>query len=46
MPAFSGPADFIDALSQGALTGKLSSPLIHFVSRYAKIRHSLGWNPG
>ena len=45
MPAFTGRDDFLASLAQGKLTGKLSSPLIHLVSRYAKIRHTLGWNP-
>jgi hypothetical protein len=46
MPAFSGPEDFLVSLRQGRLVGRLSSPLIHMVSRYATIRHKLGWKPG
>ena len=46
MPPFTGPGDFLDSLRSGRLVGRLSSPLIHMVSRYAKLRHALGWNPG
>ena len=45
MPPFTGASDFLESLRQGRLLGKLSSPLIHMVSRYAKLRHALGWNP-
>jgi predicted metal-dependent phosphoesterase TrpH len=45
MPAFTGPSDFLASLRQGRLVGRLSSPLIHMVSRYATLRHKLGWNP-
>ena len=46
MPPFTGPGDFLESLRQGRLVGRLSSPLIHVVSRYATIRHKLGWKPG
>ena len=46
MPPFTGPADFLESLRQGRLVGRLSSPLIHMVSRYATLRHKLGWKPG
>jgi hypothetical protein len=46
MPPFTGPADFLASLRQGRLAGRLSSPLIHMVSRYATLRHKLGWKPG
>ncbi len=45
MRPFSGPADFLPALRDGRPMGRLSSPLIHLVSRYATLRHKLGWNP-
>jgi hypothetical protein len=45
MPSFSGPLDFVSSLKQGRLRGKLSSPFIHWISRYAKIRGALGWKP-
>ncbi len=45
MPPFTGPADFLASLQAGQPMGRLSSPLIHLVSRYATLRHKLGWNP-
>ena len=45
MPSFDGPADFLEALGDAKLGGKLSNPLIHLVSRYAKLRRWLGWRP-
>jgi len=45
MPPFSGAADFLQSLQDARLVGRLSSPLIHLVSRYATLRHKLGWNP-
>lgn len=45
MPPFTGRDDFLASLRQGRLVGRLSSPLIHLVSRYATFRHKLGWNP-
>jgi|FLYL01.1.fsa_nt_gi predicted metal-dependent phosphoesterase TrpH len=46
MPAFSSPAEFLDSLRRGVLHGRLSSPFIHWISRFAAVRHRLGWNPG
>jgi hypothetical protein len=45
MPDFETPAQFIESLRAGKLRGRLSSPLIHLVSRYATLRHMLGWRP-
>lgn len=45
MPAFEGPGDFIPALSQGRLAGRLSTPFVHLISRYAFLRRALGWRP-
>lgn len=42
MPCFEGPQDFIDCLAQGQVGGRLSSPLVHLVTRYAKWRKRLG----
>jgi predicted metal-dependent phosphoesterase TrpH len=42
MPAFSGRDGFVAALRTGRLSGRLSSPLIHLVSRYARLGHRLG----
>ena len=39
---FSGPQDFLAALRQGRVMGHLSSPLVHLVSTWAKIRRRLG----
>jgi predicted metal-dependent phosphoesterase TrpH len=46
MPPFEGPRDFIAALRQGRLTGRLSTPFVHLISRYAHLRRALGWKPG
>lgn len=45
MPDFATPAEFLAALAQGTLRGRLSSPAIHLLSRYAKLRRLLGWRP-
>lgn len=45
MPAFESPADFMAALRQGRLGGRLSSPFVHLISRYARLRRLLGWKP-
>jgi predicted metal-dependent phosphoesterase TrpH len=45
MPDFATPQEFIKSLKAGTLQGKMSSPLIHFMSRYATIRRKLGWRP-
>jgi hypothetical protein len=45
MPDFETPAQFLEALSDGKLVGHLSSPFIHWISRYATIRTKLGWRP-
>jgi len=45
MPPFEGPRDFIAALRRGRLTGHLSTPLVHLISRYAYLRRALGWKP-
>ena len=45
MPSFEGAADFIAALRQGRLVGRLSTPLVHLISRYAYLRRALGWKP-
>jgi predicted metal-dependent phosphoesterase TrpH len=36
MPAFEGQQDFLDCLAQGQVGGRLSSPLVHLVTAYAK----------
>lgn len=45
MPDFATATEFLAALAQGTLRGRLSSPAIHLVSRYAKFRRLLGWRP-
>ncbi len=45
IPDFETPAEFIESLRKGRLAGWLSSPLIHLMSRYAKMRRLLGWRP-
>ncbi len=45
LPPFEGPHEFLTSLRQGRLSGRLSSPLIHLISRYAVIRHKLAGVP-
>ncbi len=45
MPDFETPQQFLDSLRAGRLRGRLSSPFIHMMSRYATIRTKLGWRP-
>ena len=45
MPDFETPAQFLESLRSGTLRGRLSSPMIHLISRYAKLRRALGWRP-
>ncbi len=45
MPDFEGPREFLDALRQGRIEGRLSSPLVHLWSRWAWLRRRLGWRP-
>ncbi|MDO8615684.1 MAG: PHP domain-containing protein [Dehalococcoidia bacterium] len=45
MPGFTGPGDFLDSLRAGRLEGRLSTPLVHLISRYAMLRRKLGWRP-
>jgi predicted metal-dependent phosphoesterase TrpH len=45
MPDFEGPWEFLEALRQGQIVGRLSSPLVHLWSRWAWLRRRLGWRP-
>ncbi|HEY5638962.1 MAG TPA: PHP-associated domain-containing protein, partial [Dehalococcoidia bacterium] len=45
MPDFGTPTELLESLRKGRLRGRLSSPLIHLWSRYAKVRRLLGWRP-
>ena len=45
MPNFDTPQQMLDSLRAGKLVGRLSSPLIHWISRYATTRRKLGWKP-
>lgn len=38
MPRFTGSHDFLNCLAQGQIGGRLSSPLVHFASSYARWR--------
>lgn len=42
MPPFKDPASFLQSLRQGTIGGRVSSPLVHLVSTYAKRRRRLG----
>jgi predicted metal-dependent phosphoesterase TrpH len=42
MPCFDGRDGFLDCLAQGQIGGRLSSPLVHFASTYARWRKRLG----
>jgi predicted metal-dependent phosphoesterase TrpH len=39
---FDGPAGFLDGLARGQVCGRLSIPLVHFFSMYAKWRRRFG----
>jgi len=45
MPPFDGPSGLLESMRAGRLTGKLSSPLVHLISRYARLRRRFGWRP-
>ncbi len=45
MPDFEGPQEFPPALRRGRMVGKLSSPAVHLLSRWAWLRRRLGWEP-
>jgi predicted metal-dependent phosphoesterase TrpH len=45
MPDFEGPQEFLQALAQGRIVGRVSSPLVHLWSRWAWLRRRLGWRP-
>ena len=45
MPDFEGPGDFLHALAEARIVGRLSSPLVHLSSRWAWLRRRLGWRP-
>ena len=42
IPRFEGRYDFLDCLAEAQIGGGVSSPLVHFVSTYAKWRKRLG----
>jgi predicted metal-dependent phosphoesterase TrpH len=42
MPPFDDPGEFVESLRAGRPAGRLSSPLIHLLSRYAVLRRRLG----
>jgi predicted metal-dependent phosphoesterase TrpH len=41
MPDFEGPGDFLAALEQGKIVGRPSSPFVHLLSTWAKVKHRL-----
>ena len=45
LPAFDDSEGMRAALKQAEVVGRLSSPLVHFFSRYATFRKRLGWRP-
>ena len=45
MPEFEGPREFLAALREGRIVGRLSSPLVHLCSRWAWLRRRLRWRP-
>ena len=38
MPEFNGKADFLKALAQGKITGRKTTPLIHFAGAWARLK--------
>jgi len=45
MSDFEGPQELLQALRQGRIVGRVSSPLVHLFSRWARLRRRLGWRP-
>jgi predicted metal-dependent phosphoesterase TrpH len=45
MAEFEGPREFLAALREGRIVGRLSSPLVHLYSRWAWLRRRLRWRP-
>lgn len=45
MPGYQTPHQFLESLRRGRLSGRISSPFVHWISRYATIRRKLGWKP-
>lgn len=45
LPAFSGAKEFLSAMREGRAVGKLSSPLVHFATRWLKIRRRFRRQP-
>ncbi|MGQ9572165.1 MAG: PHP domain-containing protein [Dehalococcoidia bacterium] len=45
MPDFEGPREFLQALREGRIVGRVSGPLVHLWSRWAWLRRRLGWRP-
>jgi predicted metal-dependent phosphoesterase TrpH len=45
MPDFDGPQEFLQSLRQGRIVGRLSTPAVHLLSRWAWLRRRLGWRP-
>jgi predicted metal-dependent phosphoesterase TrpH len=45
MADFSTPTEFLGSLRDGKLSGRLSSPFIHWISRFATLRTKTGWRP-
>jgi hypothetical protein len=38
IPPFDDPASFLESLAMGQIGGRLSNPVVHLFSRYAKLR--------
>jgi predicted metal-dependent phosphoesterase TrpH len=45
MPDFEGPGDFLAALGRGKIVGRPSSPFVHLLSTYAKVRNRIRRRP-
>ena len=45
LPEFDGPQAFLNSLAQAEINGQLSSPFVHFYSRWAVWRKKRGWQP-
>jgi hypothetical protein len=45
MKNFETPQQMLASLRDGRLVGRISSPFIHWISRYASARRKLGWRP-
>jgi len=45
MEEFQGPREFLQALREGRIVGRLATPLVHLISTWARFQRYMGWRP-